>query len=628
MKPDQRPLNPRRAALGFAAGWIGAAWIAHLGVIRFQPHPETDPYPDACTQMGYAKIQDYFWYAVLPLAALAGAWMAGRLWRGGNDTGDARGMSNLQKSRPVSVAAILGCFLLSAAWMCDPWLSSRVFDILHEGLHLLTVQAWLSGGRPGLTIHSEYAPLYDWTTIWWLRSFGVNASSLRWYFYAAQVAGTTLNLILVQLAVRGRVARVAAGALILLGSTAATTTYGWANALRSGWPLAAVVIAVAGPGAAAVRGAVAGALLAISVLYSHEYGIAGVAALLAFRGGWERPAPGRGAPIAAWGVLGGAVTLLVLGIAMFGPDWLAGLRAAIGPGYGMSRLSGNGSLPLPVFRLPASSDPPYAAYLLLWLVSLWAPPLVAAAAAVWRHADPRAGDTHSGRLVVPLAVFLVLAQVPGIARPYGSQILAIPAMALLAGILTDAAIGAGRVQVARLATVVVLAYAVVNPFGGVRRLVLGRWGRPAGHAALVAPGGRFGTLRLDPEGVSRLVKAADLVRRLCPGNGRVFVGGMRAQVVCFLADRAPLGPYPDGALALTDGARQEVLDALDRERPAVALMEDDSLDVSSESEHPEQWRYLRAHYRVASEWGTKPHLSIFVRNGGSGPRALSGTIMK
>src|SRR5207249_2415879 len=116
----------------------------HAGIIRFRLPSTAALYPDACTLLGYAKIQDYFWYLAIPAVAILVAVISGGIRRERLGTRDMEQvhLPGWEQDGLPSAAACMGCFALAVSWLFDPWSSGREFDLLHEGLHLLTAQAW------------------------------------------------------------------------------------------------------------------------------------------------------------------------------------------------------------------------------------------------------------------------------------------------------------------------------------------------------------------------------------------------------------------------------------------------------------------------------------------------------
>jgi hypothetical protein len=144
----------------------------------------------------------------------------------------------------------------------------------------------------------------------------------------------------------------------------------------------------------------------------------------------------------------------------------------------------------------------------------------------------------------------------------------------------------------------------------------------AGSEDAVLP--RLGGVLLGDAARRDLEGAVAAVRAACPPGGRVYVAAISWAHVPFLADRAGLRPYPLADMAATRGERGAILAALDRERPAVALVTEAGFDVPFADEHPEEAAYVTAHYRQMGRFGD---LRVMARLGPSGPissRASAG----
>ena len=130
---------------------------------------------------------------------------------------------------------------------------------------------------------------------------------------------------------------------------------------------------------------------------------------------------------------------------------------------------------------------------------------------------------------------------------------------------------------------------------------------PPLRAALIP---RLGTLRLPAQQERELRAAVEELRRRCPPGARVYVGAHRFAHVPFLADRAAVGPFALSYLAVTRAERVAAAAALERERPSVALLAADGIDLPYREEHPEEWAVLAARYREARRFG---EFSLWVR---------------
>jgi len=69
-------------------------------------------------------------------------------------------------------------------------------------------------------------------------------------------------------------------------------------------------------------------------------------------------------------------------------------------------------------------------------------------------------------------------------------------------------------------------------------------------------------------------------------------------------------PYPLVQLAPTARDREEILNVLKTERPRVALVTLEGIDIPYAVEHPDGWAYIQRNYRMAKKLGS---LMVFIR---------------
>src|SRR5688572_4782311 len=123
----------------------------------------------------------------------------------------------------------------------------------------------------------SYGPLHGSALAGFMRATSWSVVGERWYWWAAQTAGCALFWWALRTVCATRVAALGGMTLILLLTPAFWHWYGWANSLRQGLALAAMVAAIDGLGKATRANRIArGVLLGIAVLYSPEAGIAAV----------------------------------------------------------------------------------------------------------------------------------------------------------------------------------------------------------------------------------------------------------------------------------------------------------------------------------------------------------------
>ena len=661
----------RAVFLGYGAwvGWLGAMLVANARVITFTVRPAGAGIGSWCFKHGYAKQQDYFWYAVAVAAAVAGAGSAllarrglrARGWRGTSGTwalplavvclAGATGLSIVGLATPLPILPALAlagagavlpwldrrwlaaeippleagepapasppdlrwwaasAAVVAAAWVWDPCIRYRVLDGLHEGFVLLYVQGWLAGDVPNLTTRTAYGPLYLRSLIWWMQAFGLTMSVARYYFAAAQIAGTIVHLVLIRLICRSWPAALVGTWLMLTCSTAPDIQYGWANALRTAVPLAALWACWRG----AVRGNIrmliaAGAVGGGWLLYSQEHAVACAAAsvtMLAALGVRDGAAVSF-RRLVAWG--GGAVTAVaVLLFVAFGSRTAEAFRLLATGNTLASRLLGFGAFPLPTL-------PPAWSILgvgdIVTVVTVWWPGLVGGLALAWLVTAPRAATIGRGALALGLAVAALLDQVPMLTLPRAQIESSAPAAILLATLALDHAWG--RRLRAPFAAAGLLLVAVgfgrmapywVNMVAKMECVTV-----PHLYAPSTIP--RLGALEIPPEQRESLVNFIGGVRALCPPGKRIFFAAVSYEYVPFLADRAALAPFPRDLDAGSAAEQDEVLAALDREKPPVAIMRDDGLFLSYAEEHPRELAYIKSHYRLEAVAGD---VSVYVR---------------
>ncbi len=665
-------------ALGAWAGWMAVLFLGRSGPITFVPGLPPDGIINACVPLGYPKQQDFFWYALMLAAGPVGGWDAAFFWRRLAAWGEKRpaGGIHLEAAaacavlatilalanapgwltasavlalaaaglpwfdrrwyasappvaesasaggviRPWHVAAALG---LAVVWVFDSCLLRRPIDGFHEGSKLLFVQSFLAGDRPGVDVAIDYGPLYLHSVWWWMKLAGVSLAALRWHFLVAQAVGLAVQILVLR-ALAGTGLAVAAGVWSLLAfSSVAGIQYGMPNALRLALPMAALAVWGRGGRTAPI---LAGALTAAAWLFSPEYGMAAAAACAVaaivdgWHDGWRRAAGSLG----VWTSTAGA-TVLGLLLVMYGTGTGEALRGLLGGGHGAARLLGQGAWPAPrpVWWVSAS-DAWFDRGAWYSLASYWGPGLLCSGVAAWLLAGPVA-PLRRGRVAGWLA-FASLALVPVVIRPAGQQVNAIAATAGLLVLAIDSARGTGsggrRAALGGAAAIGVAGLVALSAHAGdfaakgARCLGDLRTGASAGSLP------RLGGVQLPERARRDLDGAVAAVRAGCPPGGRVYVAAISWAHVPFLADRAGLRPYPLAALTATRGERDVVLAALDRERPAVALVTEAGFDVPFAAEHPEEAAYVAAHYRLVKRFGD---LRVMARLGPSGPVRLPGS---
>jgi len=649
---------------GLLSGWLATLLLARSELVRFIPgNPATAGILNSCIMQGYPKQKDYFWFAAIVLAGWAGAVVGSFLhriltkagWRGlasgfphpaglaflitafvlafSRDHSTSPVTISLAAAgailpwldrswfvpapptaswtrpnlKPVAIAACLAVGLVLAAfWIYDPRIDSRPLDGHHEGIHLMQVQSALSGDLPGVDTKVQYGPLYTHSLIWWMRWFGMTVSSERRYFIAAQVIGTLIHFLLLRLLCRGWLALGLGTWLILMTSTAAVVQYGWANAMRTALPLLALYQCARGleaerPGYIAVSGA----LLAVSILYSPEFGWAGMMGCsLVFVATFLRRRPVI-RPLAWWACSFSAVSALAL-IAMFGIRAGEAILALADGGYALARIAGFAVIPMPAF--PWWTGPAQIVsneWKLLWVAQMWGPAVLLGAMGALllaRRVDWAPGNFP---LAASLLVFATIAQIPVVNRPHAQAVTSALPLILLASIATDdlwAAGGVGRRTAGALvACLAVIAWSV--PLGGMHSWLDKYSGPPPDPVYTGSGSERLGRIIPSIGQAAVLREVTPLLQRLCRPRERVYCAMLENSYLCFLSGRAALAPFPLANQAATPADRRQVLRSLEKARPPLAFIELKSIDVPYTEERKEEWGYIRRHYALLKKVG-------------------------
>lgn len=635
---------------GACTGWLACLLLDRLHVIAFHGTPAGAMARTYCETLGYAKAQDYFWYAAFIVAgALAGpgaGWLAARLrdraahlrlpslplWPGW--LLGAAGIPFLFHFREGVMhlgAALAGLGLLwpwasrrwyeapaaatepnglrpapgwrgaaialtvAAVWMRDPGIVARDVDGTHEGGHLLYVAHWAAGERPLVEIRTEYGPLMTAAQVAWTKVFGTDLLSLRRCAQAAQVTGLALCLLAVAAIAPGRLTRFAGGWLLLTATAAAYLyhPWGWPNLLRVALPLSSAVLLwraqQAGRGFPA---AVAGGLAALAWLYSPEFGLVGIGmvAVLLVLG----PAPDRRLVLATG--IGAAATLLGGWLMMYGADGWRAVRGLVDGGYLSGRLGGHGARPVPEFRWKHVADGWHADLPTLWAtLSVWGPGLLASAALADTLAPVRRRLDGLAAVVAALAVGTILAHLPTIARPLGQQTLAAPMWIALA--VAWRAARPGRRLTGMLGAALAVWWGFTSPFAGVRAAWDRITFRPAEGLVELADEPMLRGVKLSPEAAARYRTLLPMIRNECPPDRRVLLAASFDVDLVPLAGRLAQRPYPVIDLAVAPGARRALLEDLRASPPPVAVVGFYHLDIPLANAFPELADWIEESYR-------------------------------
>jgi hypothetical protein len=619
--------------------WLAVLLAARSGLVRFPPSVPPLGIRNYCSWIGYPKAQDYFWFAAAVASGFIAVFLADRVRK----IAAARGWCGAVQGLPLAaggaclamatilalgpfpfrlglapVLAVIGTFLpwfdhswyearpvgkvrpwaprgtgailtgvLAAAFTAfvfvyDPCRSLIPIDGYHEGSHLLLVQQALSDGFGAVAFRSAYGPLYSLSLLKWMQAFGMTVSAERGYFLMAQVSGCAILLLLVILCCR-RAAAVLAGCWLMLALSSATFAgYGWANSLRTALPLAAVWMCWEGlrkPSHLLVAGS--GLLVSAGILYSAEYGIAGLVVMAAvMTRSPERPVWLRNSWSAIF-LAGFLVILVVLSGGGYG-------------GYVTKRLLGHTGLPLPGLPNVEAGVGEWFRTILV-LAALWLPALSCVAMSCWLALRWRDLDDRRS-LAFALVVFTMLAQVPVLARPMSQIGGSMPPAVLLLAVWLDMAPGRSPARIAGAGLAIFAAVVAYPDFAIVARQRLACLSVPGFPAV---GGGRLGSVVItDPETDRQTRRALMIIAENCPPGRPVYLAAPFWLHLAFLADRPGLSPLLSTALVVTEKDRRTVLESLELQKPPVALVTMQGIDVPYEWEHPEEWAYVRKHYRL------------------------------
>jgi hypothetical protein len=358
------------AYLFLACGWalaVGAA--AQTVARRLAPKHAGDgavlcQAAGAAMQAGLALVGTALLLGKISAAALSLSGMVAQLFllsalKDEKSTGGETPARDKTTSRLMESAIFLAV-MGAAAFACyDPLIHYRDIDV-HEGLHLAWVSHLFSGIRPGSGMALNYGPLYAFSLAGFLASTGVTVIQERWYFYVCQVAGLLCAWVVLRTLCRRLVFAFAGMMLFAVLTVSFVVWYGYANGLRPGLGLLAILagwraFADETDDGRAWRCFGAGALLGVSFLYSPETGICALLAtavpalFMAVRRGMGG-AVGRLAAFAA-GLASTVVTVVWVGFS-------GSMTEKTGALFEYLRLYSAGfySLPFPPLEVPSSGN--------------------------------------------------------------------------------------------------------------------------------------------------------------------------------------------------------------------------------------------------------------------------------
>jgi hypothetical protein len=661
---------------GAWTGWGALLLLVRSGIVTFSFRESSAGVVNYCTVIGYPKQQDYFWYAAMLVAGIAGMainviiWtvLKRRDWRAPWRSGLAsilglamamttwlllsaapwgrlyagfllpvvwlfpwfftgfhdEGVSDEEAVTEPGGRALLGwaaaSLLVATAWCYDGCYSQRWIDGYHEGNNqLLIVQAYLSGDLPGANSRIFYSPLYHYSLIWWMKAFGLTISAERVYFIAAQVLGTAIHIFLLRLVCRGWPAVLTGAWLMLTLTNAPAIGYGWANSFRTALPLAALVLLWKALASGDRRvAALAGLLAACALLYSQEFGSAGFACSLVLIGFMvPLTAPVR-QTVAVWAaafLVSGTVIMLIV----FGGNVVMGARNMLFANYMVAHLMGHDVLPLPAFPWFRDAAGVFRDLITVTLdATVWGPGFACVLAFGWLGARGFRLSAGRGPLFGALILLALMAQMPVLARPMAQIGTSMPFVVMVAAMLVD-----------------LKAFDVALSSGGPSRRnrlaipALALWGlyictptlglfptrcrcNPLTEKSASGIMTRLGTVYLFHGRDEGRFQAIALINRLLVPGERIYVAAPFHTQIAFLSGHPGLVPFPSATMAATREERLAIVEALDRLKPRLALLTEMAIDVPFSRSHPEEWARIRRDYTLAEKYGD---LCIFLRKG-------------
>jgi len=644
----------RHLLYGLWAGWTGVLLLARSELFRFTVQVPPDGILGYCFVNGYPKQQDYFWFVAMVVGGLAGtmvtliglrylekqvrvmnggkfflwAGMAGSLgslllalspgftrvpaiwiiylcgivcpwlWRGWLIAGKETGPDlPPRRNFPVLGYWPVIIFALALVWVADARLRCRMIDGIHEGTQLLYVQSLLAGQKLGIDFRTEYGPLGTLGLYGWMKATGMTIAQERLYYILMQAGGVAIHLIVFRIAGLGWLATGVGSLLVLTESSALGVQYGGATALRTAGAFLAVVLYWRARFGGIKWLTASGIFQSIALMYSPDFGLASGLAIVAMyvRDRIFREKTGSLLQLVKWiGVA--SAGLVFLSFFVYGMSAPAGLSGLFFGGYGGSRLLGHGARPFPVFELGGD----WKALREVWLMGFISVGMLA-----WSLVSNASANRRT--LLAGSGMFTLLAMIPGLARPMGQFLFAVPSCAFMVAVGLDSGMTlAGikkKVAIYLACFIVVIAcldvFSIFQPL--MEKYTPCGW-NPDGQENMQGTErlGRVLPLSMVPEDV---VLGARTIAALSKKGDLVYVGAPAHAHLCFLADRPGLPPYPSGAIAATDRQRAEVLEALKKTPPAVALLSQSGIDIPYAIEHREEVDYIKRNYTLALKTG-------------------------
>jgi hypothetical protein len=598
----------RARALG---PWIPAlALVAGAGVARLLVHllPAGGADVEAARALGissvsilagHSKSAESLAYAVALASALAtsvGIWLAWSRATGGRREVEPVPLASRARVSALElllVAAFLG-LVFAHAWNARAaWVGTWV-TLAEEGEALAWIDTVLRGGALSRDVFCLYGPLSTWAPALVFRLFGPSLGLWRSWIFALNAGALFAAYLLLRQMLRTRIAALVATILVGAVCGSPIPAMSWSLS-RVGLGLAALSCLArsrADSGRVERWSLATGALLAVSLAYSQEVGVAcsvgAGASLLLARTNRARSV--------AWTAAGGALVLAPC-IA-----WLAA-RGALAATidnlflFPRIRLLGFGAFPFPELALSSES------------LRVYYVPAVLVVSGFSTATKLLRGD-RSGRALAEVALFVFGALLfsAALSRPDGTHLLfaAPPALVLLAGLVEDACFALAS-PITRPAAAAGLALAALSlaPWtpGAATKVASLAAATPPGFRALELPRGGGALL---PEDVARDLEAIvrEIQSRTAPDEP--FWVFPNEALLYFLADRPQPTRFPLALFAVTRAQRLALVDELERARPRwavvyryAAVVDGIGYDVAL----PEVLAYLETTYELEGRFG-------------------------
>ena len=650
--------------------------LARSGIVTFSFRESVAGVVNYCTVTGYPKQADYFWYAAMLIAGIVGmavnaiiwtvlkrrawlapcrsglgpvlgfamavttwfllsavpwgppsagillpvAWLLPWFFAGFHDPGEMYQGDVAEPGGRILIGWGVASLLAAIAWCYDGCYAIRWIDGYHEGNnHLLIVQAYLSGDLPGVNSRIFYSPFYHYSLIWWMKSFGITISAERVYFIAAQMLGTALHIFLLRLVCRSWPAVLIGAWLMLTLTNAPVIGYGWANSVRTALPLAGVVLlwkALAGGNRRVA--ALAGLLTACALLYSQEFGSAGLVCSLVLVGLTFPWTVSVRRAVAVW-ALSFLASVAAIMLIVFGGNVVTGAQNMLFANYMIAHLMGHDVLPLPAF--PWFRDV-RGVMRDLGSVTLnatvWIPGLASILAFGWLGVHGFRLPAGRGSLLGVLVLLAIMTQLPVIARPMAQIGTSMPFVVMVVAMLVDLNafdVAPGSEGPPRRSRLAVPALALCGLY--ICTPTLSAFPtrcrcNPMAERSASGIMARLGTVRLFRDRDEGRFRAVALIDRLLAPGERIYVAAPFHTQVAFLSGHPGLVPFPSATMAATRAERLAIVESLDRLKPRLALLTDMAIDVTFARSHPEEWDYVRKNYLLGERYDD---LCIYLRKG-------------